>query len=255
VSPECCSPARRVIEALIFDAGGVLLHPDLDWLSARAAERGHPLSRGELHRAYYLTIREVDLFEAGYPQTADGSPAFTTLQMRVWFLTRMLGHAGVAEAAALASGRALAEQALARFPRESDIYHFAMPGLRAELEVLRDAGFRLGVASNNDGALVAQLESTGLLDLFEPGALKDSGIEGTAKPDPELVLRAARALGAAPARCLFVGDVDRVDGAAARAAGTAFALYDPTGQPRPGRPFTIARLTDLLEAVIPSRTV
>jgi FMN phosphatase YigB (HAD superfamily) len=247
-----CSRARRVIEALIFDAGGVLLHPDLDWISARSRERGDELTRDELHRAYYRTIREVDLRESGYPE-ADGSPAFNTLEIRIWFLTRMLIHGGIETARAVASGRAIAEQALARFPRESDIYHFAMPGLRARLEVLRARGFRLGVASNNDGALEAQLTNVGVIDLFEAGALKDSGIEGTAKPDPELVLRAARALGVLPALCLFVGDVDRVDGAAARAAGTAFALYDPVGLPHPGRPFTIAGLEELLEGFTPPR--
>ncbi len=249
MSATSCTRARRVTEALIFDAGGVLLHPHLDWLAERARALGHALSRDDLHLAYYRTIREVDLREAGYPDSL-GSPAFTSLEMRIWFLTRMLVHAGAEDA--VASGRALAEQALARFPRESDIYHFALPGLRAELEAFRAAGYRLGVASNNDGALRAQLESVGLLDLFVPGALFDSGVEGTAKPDPELVLRAARALGAAPARCFFIGDVDRVDGAAARAAGTAFALYDPLLQPRPTRPFSIARLADLREAIVPA---
>jgi HAD superfamily hydrolase (TIGR01509 family) len=244
-----CSRARRVVEALIFDAGGVLLYPDLDWLAARAGEQGHPCSREALRLAYHLTIREVDLREAGYPDSL-GSPAFTSLEMRRWFLSRMLGHAGVAADEAREAGHALAVQALARFPRESDIYHFAVPGLRGELVRLRAAGLRLAVASNNDGALAAQLANVQLLDLFEPGALMDSGIEGTAKPDPELVLRAARALGLPPARCLFVGDVDRVDGAAARAAGTAFALYDPLLQPRPARPHTIARLGELLEAIV-----
>jgi FMN phosphatase YigB (HAD superfamily) len=70
----------------------------------------------------------------------------------------------------------------------------------------------------------------------------DSGVEGVAKPDPELPLRAARALEVTPARCLFVGDVDRVDGAAARAAGMQFALLDPLGQERPARPLVIGGL-------------
>jgi putative hydrolase of the HAD superfamily len=108
------------------------------------------------------------------------------------------------------------------------------------------------MASNNDGALRAQLCSVGIHDLFSPAALMDSGVEGVAKPDPELPLRAARALGVTPSRCLFVGDVDRVDGAAARAAGMPFALLDPLGQERPARPLVIRSLAEIEERFVAS---
>jgi HAD superfamily hydrolase (TIGR01509 family) len=42
------------------------------------------------------------------------------------------------------------------------------------------------------------------------------------KPHPDGMLRAARALGVEPSRCLVIGDRDDADGAAARAAGMAF---------------------------------
>jgi HAD superfamily hydrolase (TIGR01549 family) len=245
---NACACAARVVEAVILDAGGVLLYPDLDWLAAQANAEGAALDRDDLHRAYYRTIYDVELRAAGFPDVA--SPAFTTLEMRSWFFARMLRHCGLGAPAAAVLGRSLAEQALARFPRESDIYHWAMPGLREALAGLRACGFRLGVASNNDGALRAQLASVGVLDLFEPEALKDSGIEGTSKPDPELLLRCARSLGVDPARCLFVGDLDRVDGAAARGAGTAFALLDPLAQPRASQPWIIASLGAIRAAVV-----
>lgn len=235
--------ARRAVRAVLLDAGGVVLYPDLDWIVARAAERGIAATRDQLFLAYYRTILEVDLAEA--PIGGRGGPALTSLEIRVWFFSHLLGHAGVPQAAVC--GRQLAEQAQEVFPRESDIYHWAMPGVRAQLERLRRAGYLLGMASNNDGALRDQLRSVGILDLFPPGALMDSGLEGVAKPDPELPLRAARALGVPPALCLFVGDVDRVDGAAARAAGMAFALLDPLGQERPTRPLVIADLAAIAD--------
>jgi HAD superfamily hydrolase (TIGR01509 family) len=221
---------------VILDAGGVIVFPNLDWLCARATDQGLAVTREDLFASYYRTIRDVDFAEL----PPGGSPAFTDLVKRTWFFTHMLGHAGLPAESARRVGRILAEEALATFPRESDIYHWAMPGVRGSLERLRQAGFLLGMASNNDGALEDQLRSVGVHDLF--AARMDSGIEGVSKPSPELLLRAARALGVAPALCLFVGDVDRVDGEAARAAGTAFALLDPLGQPRLSSPLILPDL-------------
>jgi HAD superfamily hydrolase (TIGR01549 family) len=238
---EHASDERRPIRAVLCDAGGVLVFPNLDWLSAGAArlevraEGGTPLrpDRGALLEGYYRTIFDVETELAELVQ----GPAFRTVEIRRWFFGKMLRHAGAAPGEATRVAEALATEAATTFPRESDIYHFAMPGLRERLERIRAAGLFLGAASNNDGALEAQLESAGVRDLF--GALKDSGIEGVAKPDPELLLRAARALGVEPADCLYVGDVDRIDGEAARRAGMSFALLDPLSQARPSRALVI----------------
>jgi len=218
---------RQPIRAVICDAGGVLLFPDLDWLCARFAEHGlEALTRDQLHLAYYGTICLLDLDAS----MAKHGAAFTNLDNRVWFFTRMLEQAGVPAKRAREPGLAVARLAAEQFPRESDIYHWTMPGLRGKLEAIKEAGFLLGSASNNDDALFAQLTSVGLVDLFD--TLKDSGAEGVSKPDPELLWRAARELGVPAEQCLYVGDVDRVDGRAARAAGMAFALLDPLNQPR-----------------------
>jgi HAD superfamily hydrolase (TIGR01509 family) len=241
---DCRAPAKRRVRAVILDAGGVLILPNLDWIAERAAEDGLALTRDELYWAYYRTALDIDLVG---DQTAGA--ALIDLEIRIWFFSRLLAHGGVAADRAATVGRTIAEQALARFPRESDIYHWAMPWVRERLLGLRRAGFVLGVASNNDGALIAQLTHTGVVDLF--GALMDSGIEGVAKPDPELLLRAARSLGVAPEESLFVGDVDRVDGAAARAAGMAFALIDPLLQQRPSRPLCIGDLDQVLTHFTP----
>lgn len=235
---------RQTIRAVILDAGGVMLFPDLDWLSARFGEQGQPVTRDQLFDSYYRTICQLD-----HDHTLDRrGAAFTDVERRAWFFTRMLQHAGVDPQRCPAPGLAVARLAAARFPRESDIYHWAMPGLRQRLLALGAAGFLLGAASNNDDALTTQLTSVGVVDLF--GALKDSGAEGVAKPDPELLWRAARELGVEPRRCLYVGDVDRVDGAAARAAGMSFALLDPLDQPRPTRPRCINGLGQVLELFV-----
>jgi HAD superfamily hydrolase (TIGR01549 family) len=217
---------RQVIKAVLLDAGGVILHPDLDWISACLIERGQVYSRQELYFSYYRTILELDLDPSAKLQ----NPALTSLEMRSWFMTRLFRHAGISSTAASSLGEEVGQLAQHHFPRESAIYHWAMPGLRQQLERLRTLGFHLGVASNNDGALQDQLRTVGVIDLFE--VLFDSGIEGVAKPDPELLWRAARAMRIPPTECLYIGDVDRIDGRAARAAGMFFRLLDPLAQPR-----------------------
>lgn len=231
----------RTIRAIIMDAGGVLLFPNLDWLSVRAAGHGLAASRELLFSAYYRTVHDLDLDAS----MAQQGPAFTTIEARQWFFGRMFAHAGNSPRQAVEAALPIAQQAAREFPRESDIYHWAMPGLRGRLERLQGQGFLLGSASNNDGALEDQLSNVGVRDLF--ASLRDSGIDGVSKPDPELLLRAAKDLGVAPQRCLYIGDVDRVDGQAARAAGMAFALIDPLGQPRPTRPLCMESLDQVGE--------
>jgi HAD superfamily hydrolase (TIGR01549 family) len=228
--------AKKQVRAVILDAGGVILHPNLDWIARRSGEQDLRLNRQALFEAYYRTVYELDM----NPSMARRGPAFTGLQIRIWFFGRMLRHAGAPAEQVEAVGRSIAEQALASFPRESDIYHWAMPGIEAKLRRIKGAGFILGCASNNDDALEAQLTSVGVCHLFS--TLKDSGREGVAKPDPELLLRAARDLQISPEHCVYIGDVDRVDGQAARAAGMAFALLDPLCQKRPQNPLCIRDL-------------
>lgn len=107
------------------------------------------------------------------------------------------------------------EQHLARAAQEAPLAP-AVP-LRALLQRLRDAGFRLGVATN-DFESVARRHVANVLDLFDFIAGFDSGHGG--KPEPGMLLAFARACGLPPAAVLMVGD-SRHDLIAGRAAGMA----------------------------------
>ncbi|MFN8216350.1 MAG: HAD family hydrolase [Solirubrobacterales bacterium] len=79
------------------------------------------------------------------------------------------------------------------------------PEVLATLARLRAAGLRLGVATSKARRrLDLEAERTGI------GALLDASVSGDevalGKPDPEAVTAAIAALGAAPARTLYVGD-------------------------------------------------
>lgn len=119
-----------------------------------------------------------------------------------------------------------------------------MPGARAALRQLRDAGVPAAVISNQSGigrgllteaqvhAVNARVDALlGPLDawLFCPHAPEERC--GCRKPAPGLVHKAAERLGVAPDRCVVIGDIG-ADMEAAAAAG-ARAVLVPTPRTRP----------------------
>jgi beta-phosphoglucomutase len=78
-----------------------------------------------------------------------------------------------------------------------------LPGAKEFLEQVRSAGLKtaLGSASKNSSTI---LERTGLLSLFD--AIVDGNTVTASKPDPEVFLKGAAALGIAPAHCVVFED-------------------------------------------------
>ena len=87
--------------------------------------------------------------------------------------------------------------------------------VRRTLDALRAVGLRLAIGSSSRNTKFI-LERLGLADFFD--AVSDGTNITRAKPDPEVFLMAAKALGLPPARCLVVEDA-RSGIAAARAGG------------------------------------
>jgi HAD superfamily hydrolase (TIGR01549 family) len=93
--------------------------------------------------------------------------------------------------------------------------------LLAELARFRAAGGRSALVSDYPAA--AKLAALGAADLFDVVvAAGEPNGPPRLKPAPDGYLRAAEALGAAPADCLVIGDRDDADGEAARRAGMPF---------------------------------
>ena len=94
--------------------------------------------------------------------------------------------------------------------------------VRTTLEELRNRGYKLsiGSSSKNTKFILGQL---GLGDFFD--AIADATDITNSKPDPEVFLKSAEKLGAAPSECAVVEDA-KAGIQAARAAGmTALALF------------------------------
>ncbi|MFT3792860.1 MAG: beta-phosphoglucomutase [Rudaea sp.] len=92
-----------------------------------------------------------------------------------------------------------------------------LPGARAALEAARAAGLKTALASASRSARELA-ERLGIAGLFDH--IVDSATIARAKPDPEIFLRAAQALGVAPRDCLGIEDA-QAGVAAIKAAGMA----------------------------------
>ncbi|EDM33957.1 predicted phosphatase/phosphohexomutase, partial [Pedobacter sp. BAL39] len=80
-----------------------------------------------------------------------------------------------------------------------------LPGTIQLLEELKDKGIKmaLGSASKNSALI---LERTGIRDFFD--AIVDGNSVTTSKPDPEVFLKAAELLQAAPTECIVFEDAE-----------------------------------------------
>jgi putative hydrolase of the HAD superfamily len=105
------------------------------------------------------------------------------------------------------------------------------PGTEDVLADLRLRGVKLAVLSVCSEEVPATWPETELAGLFDVETFSvDCGLM---KPEPEIYLRTARALGVEPADCFFVGDGanDELDGA--RRVGMTPVLFLPDGEASP----------------------
>ena len=126
------------------------------------------------------------------------------------------------------------------------------PGVADTLAELHRRGYRLAVCSNKrvefTRALVAGL---GVGHLFD--AVLGPDDVGAPKPDPAMLLEAARRLDASAAECVYVGDM-AVDVEAGRAAGMSVWLIpggagDPAEALAAGPARVLTRFPQLLDAL------
>ena len=198
-------------EAIILDVGGVFLLPDPRIIGARltSVEGLHP-STSALERAHYTGIRALDrdgdwddyldAFVDALDPTPDQRSAVATALRDAWSTPRLWSYPISASA----------------------------EGLRH----LATTGCKLGIVSNADGTIEAELRAQQICQVGEGLgvpvlAIVDSTVFGTEKPHPSIFRHAAERLGVAPEHAVYVGDSVRYDVRGARAAGLQPIHFDP----------------------------
>lgn len=205
-------PAREAVDAVVFDAGGVLLLPDAE--AGRAAVRTlNCESRPEdWHRAHYAANLVLDRME---------TPDWPSVR---WAIASAVGIGDDQ----LETAAALIEEVMISTP------WVAVDGAADALWALSGAGYQLAVVSNASGTVAQQLEEHRICSvttdgLPRVGVVVDSHLVGIEKPDPRIFHLALEALDVDPARSLYVGDTVKFDVLGAQAAGLHPVHLDPFG--------------------------
>jgi putative hydrolase of the HAD superfamily len=216
------------VEAVLLDAGGVLVLPHPDRVLPQLSELGLHPQPAALVRAHYRAIAAMD------SSGREDIPRYR----RAYLL-------------ACGADPDLAEQG-ARTLSFAGGWNLPVPGALGLLRQLAAGPHRVAIVSNSDGSVAASLAGVAMCQVgpgegAEVTAVIDSHHVGAEKPDPRIFQVALAALGVPSDRAVHVGDTARTDVDGALAAGIRPVHLDPFGDcPDPrGAHEHIADLTEL----------
>ena len=193
----------KQIRAVIFDAGGTLIHMDGERV-CRAV--GVDFDDAAFRRAETDAVSAVRALLLEKPESTDAE------RIPLFFDTLLAGL-GIADAAARRSGMG----AVSEEHRKLNLWSRRANRALEALESLRARGYRMAVISNADGRVRGLLEEAGLTGHLE--FVVDSGELGIEKPDPRIFHTATERLGLEPSVCVYVGDIYEIDVVGALGAG------------------------------------
>jgi putative hydrolase of the HAD superfamily len=232
------------VSAILLDAGGVLIFPQPDVMRPPLLAAGVSPDLATLERAHYRAMSAQD--RPDIPEPASDT----------WWRDYLLDYiatCGVADGACDTLATEMA-QAIRGFG-----WTHVGPQVNEALRAIAALGIPLGVVSNSDGTVQAELCRLGVCYARDGeaapaagipvGVVLDSAVVGIAKPDPEIFRIALEALGVpADDTVLHVGDSLRYDVTGALAAGIRPVHLDPYGYcPAPGGHTHITSLADIVE--------
>jgi phosphoglycolate phosphatase len=208
------------IRAVILDLDGTLI--DTAGEIAEAMDR----TLDELHLPHLAAAEVRDMIGRGVPKLVE----------------RVLARLGAGEANV---GHAI-ERFEAHYAQTVATTAPLFPGVMAGLERFEERGLKLAVATNKPRFFTEQLlQRAGILRFFTAVAAGDDGIRK--KPHGDMLEAACRAMKAAPAQTLMLGDSDN-DVDAARAAGCpVWCVPYGYNEGRPPQSLKCDRMVDTIE--------
>ena len=205
----------RPIRTVFLDAGGVLVFPNWERISATLAQHGVQISAAALASAEPHAKRSIDRRQTVHS---------TTDAKRGWlYFDRILEKAGITPNDATAA--AFAE--LHAYHQQSNLWEYMPPDVLPALKSMAALGLQLVVVSNANGTLDVLARRLGLTECVS--CILDSYVEKVEKPDPRFFELALSRSGAQRESTIHVGDLYEVDVVGARAAGITPVLLDVAG--------------------------
>ena len=228
-----CVSTAAPFDAVLFDAGGVLVLPDPPTMRDLLVRHGGSDVLDHYHRAHYAGMHAKSTMGSAEPHWDHYNLAY-------------LAAVGVVDGdlAAIAAGLGAV--------RTADTWSFPIPDSVAALRDLAELGVPMGVVSNASGQIEAVLAAQGICQVgpgpaVEVRVVVDSHVVGLTKPDPRIFdLALAHFPGVERSRIAYVGDSYALDVVSSRAAGLHPILIDPHEDHRAADVERITTLADLV---------
>jgi len=203
-------------DAVLFDAGGVLVLPDPTVLGPLLAPFGGSMDLERHRRAHYAAMAEKSRAESLEGDWSDYNAVYVAL---VGVDPDLIGHAAE----------------VLDHTRSAHLWRWPIPETLRALTALSLSGVPMGVVSNASGQVEAELRRSGVCQTgiglgAEMRVVVDSHVVGVAKPDPKIFDHALPNFAEFErSRIAYVGDSVIMDIAASGAAGLHPVLIDPYG--------------------------
>ena len=194
-------------EAVLLDAGGVLLLPNPWAVASVLRAAGGMIDIADVRRAHYAGIAAMDAARShdwGIYHRVIGTAARVSDQR---FVDALAGL-----------------DALFAAPVPT-LWNVVPDGVLDQLRALEATGAKIAVVSNADGLVEVTLHRCDI----HVDVVIDSTVVGYTKPQPEIFGFALEKLGVAPANAVHVGDMASADVDGAHAAGVRPLHLDPFG--------------------------
>lgn len=201
-------------DAVLFDAGGVLVLPDPTVLAPLLSPFGGSVDLDRHRRAHYAAMAEKSRAESLEGDWGDYNTAYVE---SVGVVGDLVDHAAE----------------VLDITRSAHLWRWPLPDTLKALTSLSAASVPMGVVSNASGQVEAELRRGGICQTgpgigAEMRVVIDSHVVGVAKPDPAIFDHAlAHFAEFDRTRILYVGDSVTMDIGAAGAAGLHPVLIDP----------------------------
>ena len=202
-------------DAVLFDAGGVLVLPDPRVLAPLIAYYGGDDRHEAYVRAHYAGMAAKSAVTAGESDWTHYNATY-------------LAHLSVPDEHCEA-----ALEVLTHVKANARLWRHPIPGSAEALRELDSRGVPIGIVSNASGQIESTLQVSGICQVG-PGPLAcvrcviDSHVVGVEKPDPRIFDHAlVHFEGIERSRIAYVGDSLIMDVGGARAAGLHPVLVDP----------------------------
>lgn len=229
---------KKALKAIFFDAGNTLLrpYPSVGHIYAKTAHR---------HGVRLTSAWVEDRFQAAWRDRHSSHHLKSDHADKAWW--RDMVHRVMGSHFSEIKFHRYFEDLYHRFahPKHWRLFPDALPTLRA----LRGKKLTIGIVSNWDSRLLVLSERIGLTKEVE--FVLASAVEGVAKPDRRLFLKALKLARVAASEALHVGDSLKEDYEGAQGAGIRALLLDRHGSPLEGIR-TIRTLKEVLLEPLPA---